>query len=104
MALFFGKEITNEEYIKIFGEKAITKYKTEKILPSLVICQAILECGWGQSELARNHGNYHAMNWYNDSVTKKYRHWTMERAPQERNGQMIYQREEFFSDTNKSLQ
>lgn len=100
MAKLFGKELTNEQFIEAFGNECVKRYEKEKVLPSLPICQAILESGWGSTDSAINHGNYHGMNWYNDSVTAKYSHWTMERAPQERDGQMIYQREEFCEFTN----
>ena len=38
-------------------------YKTYKILPSLTVAQAILESGWGKSDLAKNCHNYFGMKW-----------------------------------------
>lgn len=72
MALLFGKTITNEEFIQAWGEKAAGRYETEKVLPSLIICQAIQESGWGTSEISKTCWNYHGLNYYNDSVSGKY--------------------------------
>lgn len=55
------------------------------ILPSVTIAQAILESGWGESELARNANNYHGLNNYNDSITNHYAVYPA-RVPQEVNG------------------
>lgn len=65
--------MTKENFIKQFGERALSRYKSEKILPSLVICQAILETGWGTTDKAVSLNNYHGIKWYNDSVCKPYR-------------------------------
>lgn len=51
---------SDSEYIKFIEsikEGAITNYKKYKILPSVTIAQAILETGWGQSELASKYNN-----------------------------------------------
>ncbi|WP_270941167.1 glycoside hydrolase family 73 protein [Romboutsia lituseburensis] len=51
---------SDSEYIKFIEsikEGAITNYKKYKILPSITIAQAILETGWGQSELASKYNN-----------------------------------------------
>ena len=65
--------MTKEEFIKLFGEKAVARYPKEKILPSLVICQAILESGWGTTDKAVKLNNYHGIKWYNDSVCRPYK-------------------------------
>lgn len=66
--------------------------------PSVVIAQAILESGWGTSELAK-HNNFFGLNNYNDgylvnagTVTKK--------VPQEHNGKITYNYEEMASFEN----
>jgi hypothetical protein len=63
---------TKSNFIKMWGEKAVARYATEKILPSLIICQAILESGWGTTDKAINLNNYHGIKWYDDSVCKPY--------------------------------
>ncbi|MCR8743763.1 glycoside hydrolase family 73 protein [Romboutsia lituseburensis] len=45
------------KFIESIKEGAITNYKKYKILPSVTIAQAILETGWGQSELASKYNN-----------------------------------------------
>ncbi|MDU3722393.1 MAG: glucosaminidase domain-containing protein, partial [Clostridium celatum] len=50
----------NEEensFINLILDGAIENYKEYKILPSITIGQAILESGWGKSELAVSHNN-----------------------------------------------
>lgn len=78
----------------------------EGVNPSVVIAQAILESGWGTSELAK-HYNFFGLNNYNDgylvnagTVTKK--------VPQEHNGKVTYNYEEMatfdtIEDCFKSL-
>lgn len=44
--------MSNSEFLKKIKDGAIKTWKTHKILPSLVGAQAILESGWGKSELA----------------------------------------------------
>lgn len=48
-------------FIKEIGQAAQRYYGTYKILPSLTIAQAILESGWGNSELAVKAFNYFGM-------------------------------------------
>ena len=88
MAFLFGKTLTNDEFIKAWGEKAVERYAKEKVLPSLPICQAILESGWGTSGISQTLFNYHGMNWYGDSVTKEYK-YEKRTTQQERNGVMV---------------
>lgn len=50
----------NEKYvsfIKSIKDGAIKNYKEHKILPSITIAQAILESGWGESDLSKNYNN-----------------------------------------------
>ena len=50
----------NEEensFINLILDGSIENYKEYKILPSITIGQAILESGWGKSELAVSHNN-----------------------------------------------
>ena len=44
-------------FLQKIKSHAISAYKTSSILPSVLAAQAILETGWGQSELARNANN-----------------------------------------------
>lgn len=46
-----------EKFIKDIEELAIENYNSYGILPSITISQAILESGWGQSQLATEHKN-----------------------------------------------
>ncbi len=55
--------MSNAEFIKKLGNAAVKHYKTYKILPSLTIAQAILESGWGKSDLAKKCHNYFGMKW-----------------------------------------
>lgn len=60
-------------FIEKIGAYAVANYPTERVLPSVIIAQAILESGWGESsELAKNYNNYFGLKWYNDSVCKGY--------------------------------
>ncbi|MGL5695173.1 MAG: glycoside hydrolase family 73 protein, partial [Peptostreptococcaceae bacterium] len=45
------------QFINSIKEGAITNYEKYKILPSITIAQSILECGWGESELASKYNN-----------------------------------------------
>ena len=55
--------MTNSTFIKKIGAAALKHYPTHKILPSLTIAQAIIESGWGSSELSKKHHNYFGMKW-----------------------------------------
>lgn len=48
----------HKEFIDEIKEGAIETYKTYKILPSITIAQAILETGWGKSDLTTKANNY----------------------------------------------
>lgn len=60
------------EFINLFGNKAVIRFEKEKVLPSLVVCQAILESGWGTTMLAVSANNFHGIKWYNDSICRPY--------------------------------
>ncbi len=55
--------MSQKNFIKKIGNAAVKHYKTYKILPSLTIAQAILESGWGKSDLAQKCHNYFGMKW-----------------------------------------
>lgn len=61
------------EGIKLFGEYAVFNYGKEKILPSLIIAQAILESGYFEkSELATRYNNYFGLKYYTKEEDKTY--------------------------------
>lgn len=62
--------MTNSTLIKKIGSAAVKLYPKYKILPSLTIAQAILESGWGKSELSKKHHNYFGMKWVEECGTK----------------------------------
>ena len=51
---------SHQAFIESIGNAAVSYYSQYKILPSLTIAQAILESGWGTSNLAKYH-NYFGM-------------------------------------------
>lgn len=72
----------NTKYIKFINsvkEGAINSYEKYGILPSVTIAQAILETGWGESELASRYNNLFGIkadsSWIGESIkleTKEY--------------------------------
>lgn len=50
-------DIEKNNFIDSLEEQAYINYKTYGILPSITLGQAILESGWGKSELALEHNN-----------------------------------------------
>lgn len=67
--------MTNEQYkfIDFWGSKAVERYRNGyTILPSLVIAQAILESGWGTTDISQRLNNYHGIKWYDDAVCRPY--------------------------------
>lgn len=71
-----SKTEENTEYTKFIEsirEGAIKNYKKYKILPSVTIAQAILETGWGKSELASKYNNLFGIkadkSWTGEYVT-----------------------------------
>lgn len=66
----------NSKYIKFIEEikeGAISNYSKYGILPSITIAQAILETGWGESELASKYNNVFGIkadkSWNGDTIT-----------------------------------
>ena len=79
------KGMSEEEFIAYIGEKAKADMETTGILASVTIAQAILESGWGQSELALNANNLFGMKaslsgntWASDWKGNKYSKETKE--------------------------
>ncbi|GAA0704031.1 hypothetical protein GCM10008904_11210 [Paraclostridium ghonii] len=60
------------EFIKSIEEEAQKSYKDYGVLPSITISQAILESGWGQSELTKDSNNLFGIKagegWNGESV------------------------------------
>ncbi len=55
--------MSQEKFIEKIGNAAVKYYNTYMILPSLTVAQAILESGWGKSDLAKKCHNYFGMKW-----------------------------------------
>ncbi|SJZ87808.1 Flagellum-specific peptidoglycan hydrolase FlgJ [Pilibacter termitis] len=53
-----GVGSTQQAWIKSFAPQAATLAKKNDIFPSIMLAQATLESGWGQSELAKNANNF----------------------------------------------
>ncbi|ATD54730.1 glycoside hydrolase family 73 protein [Clostridium chauvoei] len=52
-----AKDQNKKTFIKDLSNEALNNYKEYGILPSITIAQAILESGWGESELSDKHNN-----------------------------------------------
>lgn len=63
--------------------------------PSVIVAQAILESGWGTSELAK-YNNFFGLNNYNDGYLVNAG-TVVEKVPQEHNGKVTYNYEEMAS-------
>lgn len=68
--------VENTKYTKFIEEikvQAIKNYKEYKVLPSITIAQAILESGWGESTLAKEHNNLFGIKadiyWTGEAIT-----------------------------------
>ena len=61
------------KFIKEIKSQSIENYKKYKILPSITIAQAILESGWGESDLSKKFNNLFGIkadpSWQGDFVT-----------------------------------
>ena len=87
---------TETAFIERIAKEAGTLFSDSGILTSVVIAQAILESGWGKSELAKKANNYLGLNNYNDEVTKIYGYYVIDKAPQDDGkGNVTYRTEEF---------
>jgi peptidoglycan hydrolase-like protein with peptidoglycan-binding domain len=67
------------EFINSIKEGALRGYEYYSILPSLTIAQAILESGWGSSQLAQRAKNLFGIkafsNWRGDKITLPTTEW-----------------------------
>lgn len=81
--------IKEQDFIALVHTCIGDKCKKNKILESVVIAQAILESGWGTSELYKNACNMFGLNNYHDNVSKIYGDYPLN-VPQEVNGKWVY--------------
>ena len=65
-------------FINLIKDDAIESQKTYNILASITISQAILESGWGSSELYQNANNYFGIKWTEGCGFDKYLRSTKE--------------------------
>lgn len=95
------------EFLKIVSMGAINSYNKYGVLPSITIAQAILESGWGKSELAVTHNNLFGIKadsrWngaiatistsenYNDSVIANFRKYESINESIEDHGRFLYE-------------
>ena len=72
--------MTNDQkkFIELIGRAAQKYYPAYKILPSLVIAQAIKESAWGSSKLGSVNHNYFGMKWNTKCGTKWVEYSTKE--------------------------
>jgi len=76
--------MSKTEFFQMVANLAVTDYKNSKILPSVVTAQAIIETGWGQSDvMMRNHalfGVKATSSWtggyYSATTGEYYGEWT----------------------------
>lgn len=65
--------MNEKEFLNIIKDGSIKSWKSHSVLPSLVASQAILESGWGESDLAKNANNLFGIkadsNWQGDVYT-----------------------------------
>jgi len=71
--------MNRKEFINSIKEGAVKGYSDFKILPSLTIAQAILESGWGSSQLAEKGKNLFGIkafsNWRGERITLPTKEW-----------------------------
>ena len=95
------------EFIKTISDGAISNYNKYGILPSITMAQAILESGWGSSELAVTHNNLFGIKadtrWngavatittsenYNDSTIANFRKYENINESIEDHGKFLYE-------------
>ena len=74
--------MTNEAFLEAVGRAAMDAYDSYEILPSVTTAQAILESGWGRSELAVRANNFFGMkagkDWEGEVCTMKTQEQTKE--------------------------
>ncbi|MDU2123842.1 MAG: glycoside hydrolase family 73 protein [Clostridium celatum] len=94
-------------FIESISEGAISNYNKYGILPSITMAQAILESGWGNSELAVTHNNLFGikadLRWngavativtnenYNDSTVANFRKYDSINESIEDHGRFLYE-------------
>ena len=97
----------NMTFIENISEGAISNYNKYGILPSITMAQAILESGWGNSELAVIHNNLFGikadLRWngavativtnenYNDSIVANFRKYDSINESIEDHGKFLYE-------------
>lgn len=95
------------DFIETISEGAISNYNKYGILPSITMAQAILESGWGNSELAVTHNNLFGikadLRWngaiativtsenYNDSTVANFRKYDSINESIEDHGKFLYE-------------
>ena len=95
------------EFIETISDGAISNYNKYGILPSITMAQAILESGWGNSELAVTHNNLFGIKadsrWngaiatiatsenYNDSTIANFRKYDNINESIEDHGKFLYE-------------
>ena len=95
------------DFIESISDGAISNYNKYGILPSITMAQAILESGWGNSELAVTHNNLFGIKadsrWngaiativtsenYNDSTIANFRKYDSINESIEDHGKFLYE-------------
>lgn len=79
--------MTNDQFIKTIATSAQKDWKLHKILPSLIIAQAILESAWGKSGLTKKANNLFGMK---SSASWKGNIYNMRTAEQKKDGTVYY--------------
>ena len=98
------------EFIESIEQQAYENYKKYGILPSITIGQAILESGWGKSQLALDHNNLFGIKadnrWsgdiatmvtkenYSDEIEASFRKYASKAESIEDHGLFLYENED----------
>lgn len=86
------------QFINSIKDGAIENYEKHKILPSITIAQAILECGWGKSELSSKYNNLFGIkadkSWQGESIILETMEFT---------DTMIKDKFRVYKDKNESI-
>ena len=99
------------EFIESIEQQAYENYKKYGILPSITIGQAILESGWGKSQLALDHNNLFGIKadnrWsgdiatmvtkenYSDVIEASFRKYASKAESIEDHGLFLYENERY---------
>ncbi len=93
------------DFINSIKEMAIKNYKDHKILPSITISQAILESGWGDSDLSKKYNNLFGIkansSWEGDFVTVETSEFYNQKIQDK--FRKYYSKEESINDHSKFL-